>query len=51
MKNTISDIIKLKKKSYPFSTITVYDFPTAKIINQLDIPLVLIGDSASMVVY
>ena len=51
MKNKISDIIKLKKLSYPFSTLTAYDFPTAKIINQLDIPLVLIGDSASMVVY
>ena len=51
MKNKISDIIKLKKLSYSFSTVTAYDFPTAKIINKLDIPLVLVGDSASMVVY
>ena len=51
MKNKISDIIKLKKLSYSFSTVTAYDFPTANIINKLDIPLVLVGDSASMVVY
>ena len=51
MKNKISDIIKLKNQASPFSTLTAYDFPTAKIINSLDVPLVLIGDSASMVVY
>jgi len=51
MKNKISDIIKLKNQTSPFSTLTAYDFPTAKIINSLDVPLVLIGDSASMVVY
>ena len=51
MKNKISDIIKLKSQTSPFSTLTAYDFPTAKIINSLNVPLVLIGDSASMVVY
>lgn len=50
-KNKILDIQKLKKKSKPFATVTAYDFPTAKIINSLNIPLVLVGDSASMVVY
>ena len=50
-KNTVSDIQKLKNLASPFSTLTAYDFPTAKIINTLEIPLVLIGDSASMVVY
>jgi len=51
MKQTIAEIQKLKKKSTPFATITAYDFPTAKIINQLNIPMVLVGDSASMVVF
>ncbi len=51
MKYTVLDIQKLKKKSNPFATITAYDFPTAKIINQLNIPMVLVGDSASMVVF
>ena len=51
LKNKISDIYKLKKNKNPFTCITAYDFPSALIINELDIPLVLVGDSASMVVY
>ena len=47
----ISDIQKLKKSKTPFTTITAYDYPTAKIIDDLDIPLILVGDSASMVIY
>ena len=51
MKTTISDIQKFKNNISPFSTITVYDYPTALIVNDTDIPMVLVGDSASMVVY
>ena len=47
----ISDIQKLKNSKTPFTTITAYDYPTAKIIDDLDIPLILVGDSASMVIY
>ena len=47
----ISDIQKLKNSNIPFTTITAYDYPTAKIIDDLDIPLILVGDSASMVIY
>ena len=47
----ISDIQKLKNSKIPFTTITAYDYPTAKIIDDLDIPLILVGDSASMVIY
>jgi len=50
-KYKISDIQSLKNSKNPFATVTVYDFPSSKIINELDIPLVLVGDSASMVVY
>ena len=50
-KNNILDIQKLKNLNTPFATLTAYDFPSAKIINELNIPLVLVGDSASMVVY
>ena len=50
-KNKILDIQKLKHLNTAFATLTAYDFPSAKIINQLNIPLVLVGDSASMVVY
>jgi len=51
MKNKISDIQNLKKTSNPFSTVTAYDYPTSLIINEMNIPMVLVGDSASMVVY
>ena len=52
MKNyTIADIQKLKQEEKSFVTLTAYDYPTAKIINKLNIPLILVGDSASMVVY
>ena len=51
MKNTISDIQKFKNNTSPFSIITAYDYPTALIVNDIDIPMVLVGDSASMVVY
>ena len=47
----ISDIQKLKGSSSSFCTVTAYDYPTAKIIDEINIPLVLVGDSASMVVY
>lgn len=47
----ISDIQKLKGGASSFCTVTAYDYPTAEIIDGIDIPLVLVGDSASMVVY
>ena len=50
-KHSISSIQKLKKTQKKFSAITAYDFPTAQIINDLNFPVVLVGDSASMVVY
>lgn len=50
-KHTIASIKKLKNNSIPFTAITAYDFPAALIINQLNVPIVLVGDSASMVVY
>ena len=47
----IADIKKLKNSTAPFTAITAYDYPTAKIIHDLEVPLILVGDSASMVVY
>lgn len=48
-KISINKIKQLKKTKTPFCAITAYDFSSAKIIDKLDIPLVLVGDSASMV--
>ena len=51
IKKNIKDIQKLKNAPNPFVAITAYDFPSAQIINDLEIPITLVGDSASMVVY
>ena len=50
-KHTISSIQNFKTKQNKISAITAYDFPTAQIVDELNFPLVLVGDSASMVVY
>ena len=50
-KVTIRDIQKLKGKKTPFATITAYDYVSARNADAVDIPLLLVGDSAAMVVY
>tara|TARA_Y100001935_G_scaffold248773_1_gene246408 strand:- start:648 stop:1475 length:828 start_codon:yes stop_codon:yes gene_type:complete len=49
-KITIKKIQSWKNKK-KFSAITAYDFTSAKIINQTNIPIILVGDSASMISY
>jgi len=50
-KITIRDIQKLKGCDTPFATITAYDYVSAQNADAVDIPLLLVGDSAAMVVY
>ena len=50
-KITIRDIQKLKGGDTPFATITAYDYVSAQNADAVNIPLVLVGDSAAMVVY
>ena len=50
-KITIETIRKLKGAPSPFASITAYDFTSAKLIDDANIPLILVGDSAAMVVY
>ena len=50
-KITIRDIQKLKGGDTPFATITAYDYVSARNAEAVDIPLLLVGDSAAMVVY
>ena len=50
-KITIRDIQKLKGGDTPFATITAYDYVSAQNADAIDIPLLLVGDSAAMVVY
>ena len=48
-KTTIESIQKFKSSKSPFACIAAYDASIVKIINNLDIPIILVGDSASMV--
>jgi len=48
---TIQDIQLFKEGSNPFATITAYDYISACNADAVDIPLLLVGDSAAMVVY
>ncbi|MAQ43562.1 MAG: 3-methyl-2-oxobutanoate hydroxymethyltransferase [Candidatus Marinimicrobia bacterium] len=50
-KITIKTIGSWKENSKPFSVVTAYDYTSAKIINDSNIPIILVGDSASMVTY
>tara|TARA_B110000263_G_scaffold50755_1_gene42480 strand:- start:4899 stop:5669 length:771 start_codon:yes stop_codon:yes gene_type:complete len=51
IKFTIQHIKDFKHSGKPFSTITAYDYTSAQIVDEAQIPLILVGDSASMMVY
>ncbi|MFX0042303.1 MAG: 3-methyl-2-oxobutanoate hydroxymethyltransferase [Candidatus Hodarchaeota archaeon] len=48
-KVTIKDIIEKKRKGEKIVTITSYDYSFAKIVDESDFDLILVGDSLSMV--
>ncbi len=48
-KITVKDILEKKKKNEKIVTITSYDYSFAKIVDDSDIDLILVGDSLSMV--
>jgi len=50
MRITINDIRELKEKGEIITMLTAYDYSTAKIVDQVGIPLILVGDSLGMVV-
>ena len=49
-KITIPDIYKKKAEGRSITVLTAYDFPTAQIVDQAGIDIVLVGDSLAMVV-
>ena len=52
MKKITIDYIKgLKKATPPFVSLTAYDYISSQILDQANIPLILVGDSASMMIY
>lgn len=49
-KVTVRSLQDMKKKREPIVTVTAYDFPTAKLVNEGGADVVLVGDSLGMVV-
>ena len=50
MRITINDIRQMKRKGEKITMLTAYDYSTARIIDEVGIPLILVGDSLGMVV-
>jgi len=50
MRITINQIKEMKQKGEKITMLTAYDYATAKIVDEVGIPLILVGDSLGMVV-
>lgn len=50
MKTTIEQIKRMKQRGEKIPMLTAYDYPTAKLLDEAAIPLILVGDSLGMVV-
>jgi len=50
MRVTINQIREMKEKGEKITMLTAYDYSTAKIVDEVGIPLILVGDSLGMVV-
>lgn len=50
-KLTVLDIQAMRDKGQPITMLTAYDYPVAKQINDAGIDMILVGDSAAMVVH
>lgn len=49
-KVTIHDLLKKKKEGRPISVLTAYDYPSATLVDQAGVDVILVGDSLAMVV-
>lgn len=50
MKKTVNSIQSMKHDGQKISMLTAYDYPTARILNDAEIDIILVGDSLGMVV-
>lgn len=51
VKKNIIDFAEMKRKGEKVTWITAYDFPTASLVEQAGLDMILVGDSLGMVVY
>jgi len=49
MRVTITEIKEMKQRKEKIPMLTAYDYVTAKIVDEADVPLILVGDSLGMV--
>lgn len=49
-KITPADIVAMKARREKIAALTAYDYPTAKLLDECGVPLLLVGDSLGMVV-
>ena len=49
-KMTILDVQAKKRKKQPLTMVTAYDYPTAQLVEESDVDIILVGDSVAMVV-
>ena len=49
MRVSIADIRELKQKGEKIAMLTAYDYVTARMVDQVGVPLILVGDSLGMV--
>jgi 3-methyl-2-oxobutanoate hydroxymethyltransferase len=47
---TVPDVVRFKTEGRRFAMLTAYDFPTARLADQAEIPVLLVGDTLGMVV-
>ena len=50
MRITVNQIREMKQKGEKISMLTAYDYSTARIVDEVGVPLILVGDSLGMVV-
>ncbi|MFC1953627.1 3-methyl-2-oxobutanoate hydroxymethyltransferase [Chloroflexota bacterium] len=50
MRISINQIREMKEKGEKISMLTAYDYSTAKIVDEVGVPMILVGDSLGMVV-
>ncbi len=47
---TISHIKAMKRRGEPITMITAYDYPSARLVEDAEVPMILVGDTLGMVV-